>query len=193
MVSTVGLIAAFVLSTSRPDQFRRAKCKAITQDRRKCLYQSTACTGNDQTNPVSNRKLHLCRLSRLVLHDSYNGSQPRIEIDDKSNVDWLAERYGLPAKWKAKSTTKALNKCTRVGDRIEWIQEYLSLTEKDVAKMIRIFPPILMYDPARNVQPTTDFLQRRLQLSDRELSRFIVSRPSILSRVLGSPSRCSAA
>ena len=177
MVSSVGWIAAFVLSSSRPDQFCGAKYKATTQHRRRYLHQSTTSSSID---PVPHRKLHVCRLSRLVLHDSHNGSQS--EFDDKSNVNWLAERFGLNAKWKARSTAKRLNELKRgtLCDHIEWIQDHLSLTEKDVAKMIRIYPPILWLHPASNVQPSTEFLQRRLQLGDQELSRFIVRCPGIL-------------
>ena len=185
-VSSVGWIAAFALSFSCPDQFTSSKCKTVTNHRRRYLcHPTTTCTGNHQTNTVSNRAFYRCRLSLLILHDSHDGGQS--EFNDESNADWLAAGFGLPGKWKARPAVQNLDglKKAMLCDRIEWIRDRFALTDNDMASIIRKSPEILGLSTESNVQPTTDFLQERLQLSDAALSRMICKSPGILGRGIG--------
>ena len=167
------------------DQFHGANCKSVTQRPRRTLHHPLCTTGNIQPNLVYNRKLHQCGLSRLDLHDPNAGEQT--EFDEKSNADWLAERFDFPAQRKPRTHLKQLDAYKRgeLCARIEWIKDHLSFTEKDMAKTIRRSPKVLTLNPESNIQPTTDFLQERLQLSDAALSRMIFRCPGILSRGIG--------
>ena len=66
--------------------------------------------------------------------------------------------------------------------KIDWLQARLDLSKSDLRKIIKREPVTLAYSIKDNLEPSLGNIQNSLALSDKELTKMIVSTPELLSR-----------
>ena len=104
-------------------------------------------------------------------------------------VSWLKNRLGLDdnqIKKVIQSQPTILNISLKsdmgLSPKIDWLQKRLILDQKSLAKMITKSPNILTMSIKDNIEPTLDWLQKRLlDLDDASLSKMIQKLPTILA------------
>lgn len=64
--------------------------------------------------------------------------------------------------------------------RATWLQERLSLKDKEIDKLVQRFPSILTLTPDTNLEPKLTYLQNRLELNDSKLRYTIQKYPQLL-------------
>ena len=78
--------------------------------------------------------------------------------------------------------SKQLSAETRAAqkERALYLQQALSLKQKELDKLITGFPFALGYKSEENVKPKLQYLQERLCLNEKELSKMVQKLPQVL-------------
>ena len=103
----------------------------------------------------------------------------------KEMMHWLKDRLGLDSAKIAQTCSNwphvLTSKLTTLEEKVDWIQEALSLSDGELGKLFGTMPVLFGLSIKKNLAPRLEFLRLTFALDDEELKNLVTKQPGLFT------------